>query len=239
MDTSTQPLLPIRDLDPSQRPRERLLRDGPHALEPDELLAIVLVTGRGSGEDVRQLAHRVLSELGGIDGLAAADVDELRTLRGIGPVRAARIRAALELGLRAMSIDLLAPRDEGAADGFSARLDLPDPFEIVAGHLRGELPGGARGLLAYSPGEARVCRLADGLDDTPSGALAELARESANGPWWIGQLRPAGEETVDERAAATQLLHAADAVGLDVHHVLLVEPTRHAVLATALSATGR
>ena len=38
----------LADLDPTDRPRERFLREGAHALDPDELLAIVLGTEGGS-----------------------------------------------------------------------------------------------------------------------------------------------------------------------------------------------
>ncbi len=114
MESNAAPVLPsMRDLEPSARPRERLLREGPHILEPSELLALVLVTGRGSGQDARQLAHRVLGQLGGLEGLAGADAKQLQTLRGIGPVRSARIRAALELGLRVAPLDVPATTESG------------------------------------------------------------------------------------------------------------------------------
>ena len=115
MEAQTAPVPPsMLELEPHARPQERLLREGPHILEPDELLALVLVSGRGTGEDARQLARRVLDELGGLDGLACADAAQLQTLRGIGPARSARIRAAVELGLRVAPFEVASLGDDRA-----------------------------------------------------------------------------------------------------------------------------
>ncbi|MEZ4862283.1 MAG: DNA repair protein RadC [Caldilineaceae bacterium] len=89
----------IRDLPTDLRPRERMLYAGPSALSTAELLAIILRVG-GRGENVIRMAERLLSEFGGVVGLAKANFDELCRAHGIGEAKATQIKAALELGRR-------------------------------------------------------------------------------------------------------------------------------------------
>ena len=63
--------LVIRDLPASERPRERLEQYGPESLSTAELLAIVLRVG-SRGESAVRLAERLLSEFGGLAGIARA-----------------------------------------------------------------------------------------------------------------------------------------------------------------------
>lgn len=89
----------ITDLDASERPRERLARLGAQALSQAELLAILLRVGT-AGENAVQLGNRILQQLGGLKGLHRASFDEVCHLYGIGPAKAAQIKAAIELGRR-------------------------------------------------------------------------------------------------------------------------------------------
>jgi DNA repair protein RadC len=81
------------------RPRERLIRDGPEFLSEIELLAILLGSGTGEASAL-ELAAQVLSRFGGLKGLAAASCQELGTVRGVGPAKAALIQAAVQMGRR-------------------------------------------------------------------------------------------------------------------------------------------
>jgi DNA repair protein RadC len=87
-------------LPPDARPRERLAAVGPEQLTDGELLAIVLGSGT-RGACVTDVAEAVLRSCGGLAGLALAAELELRGHAGVGPVRAAVVQAALELGRRA------------------------------------------------------------------------------------------------------------------------------------------
>jgi DNA repair protein RadC len=89
-------------LEPDARPRERLAAVGAEQLTDAELLGIVLGSGtRGAG--ATDVASQLLHACGGLAGLALAGERELRGQSGVGPVRAALVRAALELGRRAVA----------------------------------------------------------------------------------------------------------------------------------------
>ncbi|MBD1381198.1 RadC family protein [Metabacillus arenae] len=91
--------LKIRDFPEDERPRERLLKDGPQSLSNHELLAILLRTGTKK-ESVLQLSNRLLNHFEGLRLLKEATVDEITSISGIGKAKAVQILAALELGRR-------------------------------------------------------------------------------------------------------------------------------------------
>jgi len=92
----------IKDLPPSERPRERLKHYGAGALSTSELLAIILRTGVG-GENGINLASRLLAQLGGLRGLFKADFAQITALKGMGQAKTAQVKAALELGRRLLT----------------------------------------------------------------------------------------------------------------------------------------
>lgn len=98
MTDSKQPYR-ITDLAVSERPRERLAQLGPQALSNAELIAILLRVG-AAGENAVQVGQRLLQTFDGITGLHRASFDEVCAQHGIGPAKAAQIKAAIELGRR-------------------------------------------------------------------------------------------------------------------------------------------
>jgi DNA repair protein RadC len=105
----------IRELEPSQRPRERLLEFGPGVLSDAELIAVLLRTGR-RGHSVVDAAQQLLAEEGGLAAVARMDVRQLMARAGFGPAKAATLLAALELGTRLARSELQ----------HRERLDRPD-----------------------------------------------------------------------------------------------------------------
>jgi DNA repair protein RadC len=91
----------IADWPLAVRPRERLIDLGPSVLSDAELVALLLGTGT-LGRTALACAHTLLAELGGVSGLVRAEVGELARLPAVGWARAARLRAAVELGRRAV-----------------------------------------------------------------------------------------------------------------------------------------
>ena len=102
--------MPLNDLPPDARPREKLLSRGPGALSDVELLALLLRTGI-PGKNVLQLADELLhlkrkdSDAAGFDGIAGllgASAADLARVKGLGPAKRAELVAVLELARRAM-----------------------------------------------------------------------------------------------------------------------------------------
>ena len=113
--------LTVRDLPAEERPRERLAASGAEALAAAELIACVL--GRGiAGESVLTTAQRLLGRFGSPRGIAGATLEELGQVRGIGPAKAAQLKAACELGRRA-ELDPRAP-ESGVVDSAEAAARL-------------------------------------------------------------------------------------------------------------------
>jgi len=89
----------IADLAPDERPRERLKKVGPGALNTAELLAVLLRTGL-RGESAVTLGQRLLNTFGGLTGLQRADYAEVESLKGMGEAKATAVKAAIEIGQR-------------------------------------------------------------------------------------------------------------------------------------------
>ena len=98
-ETRPHPAYRIADLHETERPRERLAELGAQALNPAELLAILLRVGV-PGENAVQVGQRLLKKFGGLRGLHRAPLEELIKEHGIGSAKAVQIKAAIELGRR-------------------------------------------------------------------------------------------------------------------------------------------
>jgi len=88
----------IQDIPEEERPRERLIRNGPESLSNAELLGIILRTG-SKEENVVNLCSRILSEYS-IKQLSLANVSRLMQVHGVGKAKAAQIAAVFELARR-------------------------------------------------------------------------------------------------------------------------------------------
>lgn len=106
----------IRDVPREERPRERLLKYGSTHLSNQEILAILLVSGT-KDQSVMTLAHRMLMHFEGLKLLKDATIEELTSIKGIGPAKGVMILAAIELGRRlnnfksAEQITIRSPKD--------------------------------------------------------------------------------------------------------------------------------
>jgi len=85
----------------ADRPREKLARIGASGLGDNELLALVLGHGR-RGQSALTLAAALLARAGGVTGLPAVMLGDLRQEAGVGVARAAQVVAAIELGRRTL-----------------------------------------------------------------------------------------------------------------------------------------
>lgn len=91
----------IKDWPEGERPRERLLEQGPASLTDAELLAVILRTGT-AGRTALDLGREALARFGGLSGLLAAPADRLIALDGLGPAKSAQLQAVLELARRSL-----------------------------------------------------------------------------------------------------------------------------------------
>jgi len=92
----------ISDWPESERPREKLLKNGAANLSDAELLAIFLRTGM-AGKSAVDLARELLTEFDGLTGLFSADQSAFSEVRGMGPAKYAQLQAVLEMARRALA----------------------------------------------------------------------------------------------------------------------------------------
>ena len=125
--------MPLKDLPPEARPREKLLARGAAALSDAELLALLLRTGI-KGKGVLQMAQELLqlkptgsdgsAGFDGIAGLLHASADDLKRVKGLGPAKRAELVAVLELARRAMAQQLKARTVFASPDAVKHYLQL-------------------------------------------------------------------------------------------------------------------
>jgi len=94
----------IRHWPEGERPREKLLSRGSHALSDAELLAVLLGSGT-RGMDAIALGRELLTRAGSLNALLGC-ADQQIGLPGLGPAKRARITAALELARRSLAEQL-------------------------------------------------------------------------------------------------------------------------------------
>ncbi|HDQ44600.1 MAG TPA: JAB domain-containing protein [bacterium] len=213
----------IKDWPEDERPREKLLACGPHALGDAELLALLIGSGTG-GVTAVDVAKRMLIEHGDLSGMASATSGELSRMKGVGPARGARILAAFELGRRV----------EGGGRRIRIRIQAPgDVFRIYApilGALRREvfkvllLDSGNRlirdvtvseGILNASvvhPREVFKCA----VDYLAAGII-------------LSHNHPSGEScpSAEDKRITHQLVRAGEILGIPVLDHIIITPERY------------
>lgn len=192
-----------------ERPRERLTVEGAGALTDRELLAILLRTGV-PGANVVDLAGSLIAQYGDLRSIASAQPEELATMAGIGPAKAAALVAAFELGRRVDASDVASSVLRGAED--IAR--------IARSHLQGMRR--ERVLVLVCDGAHRVRRVAvvsDGAMDkalVPVREILNAALRHDGRAFALAHNHPSGDpdpSSADTRATA-DVRQAAKVVGL-------------------------
>ncbi|WP_243370294.1 DNA repair protein RadC [Geotalea sp. SG265] len=91
----------IKQWPEDERPREKLLKRGAAALSDAELLALIIGTGdSSSGQSALDMGRQLLVEFSDLRNLAHATASEICSIKGVGPAKAACVKAALELANR-------------------------------------------------------------------------------------------------------------------------------------------
>ncbi len=117
--------LKITDWPENERPRERLVKNGAQSLSDAEILAIILRVGNQEKTAI-DLARSIIKDLGGFRGLDTRSIAEFCQINGIGPAKAAQIKAAIELGKRLFLEENKASQKVESSE---------DVFKIVGPHL--------------------------------------------------------------------------------------------------------
>ena len=116
----------------NERPRERLLQDGPQHLTEAELLGILL--GKGTRRKTAiDLARELLDRYESLQKLFSRSPSELTTVKGIGSAKAAILSAAFELVRRIQS------RKDVDRPLFKRSSDVADHYLPLVRDLRKEV----------------------------------------------------------------------------------------------------
>lgn len=202
----------------TERPRERLVRNGPSSLSDAQLLAILLRVGRPESSAV-QVAMELLERLKGLQGLANRGVEELCGIPGIGLAKAAQIKAALELGKRALATPL------GTGTRIGASHDLFQHYYPLLRDLRHEV---FKAVLL----DAKHCIIRESTVSKGSLTLSIVhprevfnlaVRESAAAVIFLHN-HPSGDPSPspEDRALTSRLVSAGDILGIRVlDHIVI------------------
>lgn len=215
----TNARLPIRELPPNQRPRERLRTLGARVLPARELVALIIGSG-GREASALEVADRILERCRGrLRSLSALDPAALESIPGIGRATAARLLAAVELGQRAA--------DEALPDRVRIR-GPEDVYRFMAPRLR-DLPHEEFHALLLNT-QHRVLRVAlvsRGILDAslihPREVFRPAILENAASVVLVHN-HPSGDPTPspEDRAVTRQLAEAGRTMGIRVLDHLVV-----------------
>lgn len=126
----------VKEMNPDEQPREKLVNYGSESLTDAELLAILLRTG-SQKMNVIQMAKALLDHFEGLRYLARKDWQDLKVIPGMGRVKSLTLEAVFELSRRIQAarlgeqVQITSPEDAIAYFGPKMR-DLTKEIFIVA-----------------------------------------------------------------------------------------------------------
>jgi DNA repair protein RadC len=126
----------VKEMQPDEQPREKLMNHGGESLSDAELLAILLRTG-SQKMNVIQTAQALLDHFGGLRYLARKSWQDLDIIPGMGKVKSLTLEAVFELARRievaelGEQVQITSPEDAVAYFGPKLR-DLTKEVFIVA-----------------------------------------------------------------------------------------------------------
>ena len=216
----------IKELAADDRPRERLKLRGPSSLGNDELLAIVLNTGT-AGEGVMALSQRLLTENGGFLGLMRMDVLELEGIHGLGPAKAAKLKAVMEIANRVVAMgpeqrpQITSPDDIVNLVGIEMAALEQEQFRVV--------------LLDTKHRVLVIRTVYQGSVNQAQVRIAELFKEAirANAPAIVlVHNHPSGDPTPSaaDVSLTAEVAKAGELLGIDVLDHLVIGHGRHTSL---------
>ena len=207
----------------TERPRERLLTQGSQALTDAQLIAILLRVGR-HGTSAVQVGIEILDRLGGVAGLAQCGIEELCAITGVGEAKAAQLKAALELGRRALA----GPLTKGTK--ITSSRDLFNHYHPALRDLRHEIFKVI--LLDAKHAIMRDATVSDGSLTLsivhPREVFTLAVKESAAAVIFLHN-HPSGDPTPsqEDRVLTARLVSAGEVLGIQVLDHLVVGDGRY------------
>lgn len=132
--SNKQYTLTIKDLPVEEKPREKLLKDGPAALSVQDLMAVLLQTGTKK-EDVLTMSSRIIKDYGTHALAGQTNAERLSKELDIPIAKAMQIVACAELGRRFFEKRISGPQTiRTAKDVYNY---LQDMRNLPKEHLRG------------------------------------------------------------------------------------------------------
>ncbi|WP_142715461.1 RadC family protein [Fodinibius sediminis] len=126
----------VKEMNPDEQPREKLMTYGSESLSDAELLAILLRTG-SKKMNVIQMAQALLNHFDGLRYLARKEWQDLKVIPGMGDVKSLMLEAVFELSRRIQvaglgeQVQITSPEDAVAYFGPKLR-DLTREVFLVA-----------------------------------------------------------------------------------------------------------
>lgn len=224
--------VPIHEWDPSDQPREKLLKHGPTTLSDAEILALLLGSGTHTSDgplSAVELGRSLLQTYGSLHSISQRKPKELTRTRGVGPAKAAKLTAAFEVGRRVESqrkegerVQVTCPEDVAGVYGPLMRDLDKEVFKVVHLNTANVIIGDytvSEGGLSSSVVEPRAVFEQAILDD--AAAVICLHNHPSGNP----------EPSREDIRITHQLADAGDTMGIPVHDHLIIAGTQHTSLA--------
>ncbi len=215
--------LTIKEMPSAERPQEKLKLRGAASLSNGELLAILLRTGL-PGETVVDVAQRLLATHGGLLGLSRVEYTDLCKERGLGEVKAAKLKAAVELARR---LQVERPDER-------ARVSSPEDIAaLVSSEMAALDQEELRVVLLNTKNEVlRIVTVYRGSVNAAQIRVAEIFKEAIrqNAPSLvIIHNHPSGDPTPsgDDIAVTRELVQAGRLLDIEVLDHLVIGDGRH------------
>jgi DNA repair protein RadC len=209
----------ILDMREENRPRERLISEGAQALSDGELLAVLLGSGV-PGINAIELGNLILKQCGGFSGIHRTEIAELQDIPGVGMAKAARIKAAVELGNRLAKerggkekITIRGPEDVVRLVGLDLRGKEQEELWVIWLNVRNQVLG--------------IDRLYKGSQDSSSVRVGEIfaraIRNSANAVI-LAHNHPSGEaaESPEDVNLTRAVIEAGRLLDIRVHDHIII-----------------
>lgn len=212
------PVKGMKAMPEGERPTERLIRLGAQSLSAAELMAVVIRCGSRK-ESALEAATRMLSECGGPKGMAIMEATELARSGKIGRVRAAQLKAAMELGVRIASGDM-GPRRMINNANDAAKLLSPAMRHLAAEQFWALMLDSRNGMLGMS-------RVSAGTVNSspvhPREVFREAIARSSSG-LIVAHNHPSGDPapSPEDLAVTERLVEAGRLIGIEmIDHIII------------------